>query len=249
MFFKKSIDTEEIALWIRENFKGILFLLSFLALSALAFIGWNKWKENREEQIQSSLYIFQKKLSKLVEDTEKGKDGKKENILSQPLEKKAPAFTPDMKSTALSYEKAIEQHHNSQSVVVFAIDLADFYYQRGDLEKAKKLLSPFVLPEKPLDIYHLASLQLAAYYMDSKECDKALVILSALVKNKKASSLHLEIKLQEAFCFEHLSQYDRALKNYEWIINQDLEGYIGKLAQDYKKMLLLKRNLKKKKLK
>ena len=81
--------------------------------------------------------------------------------------------------------------------------------------------------------------------MDEKECEKALALLEALSLNEKASSFHLESDLQQALCLEHLNRYEQALEKYENILSKDSEGYIGRLAQDYKKILVLNRNLKK----
>ena len=125
--------------------------------------------------------------------------------------------------------------------------MADFYYRYGEREKAKELLSLFAFPKKVSSLYHLASFQLAAYYMDEKECKNALVLLSDLSLNKKAATFHLESDLQQALCLESMNRYEQALHKYEKILNKDPGGYTGRLAQDYKKLLILNKNLKKEK--
>jgi len=236
MFFKGSVTSEQIALWIRRHFKSILFAFSFSVLTAVAFIGWSQWVKNQEKQIQESLYQLQKSLHALVESSEKTTE-----------KKKTPVFDQEMKDQAHSYEQAIMQHQKSRTAVIFAVDLADFYFQRGEVKKAKQLLSLFAFPSKSSSIYHLASFQLSSYYMDTKECEKALEILSQLNLNKEAAPFHLESDLQQALCLEHLNLYDQACYKYESVVNRDPEGYTVRLAQDYKKLLILKKNLKKEK--
>ena len=233
MFFDKKINPEPMVLWIKQNFKKILWISSFSALAALVFIGWSQWEKDQERQIQDSLYELQKSLKELVEKS----GGKtKENLV----------FSQEMKEKARFYEEAIKQNQKSRVAIAFSVDLADFYYQRGEKDKAKELLALFAFPDESSSGYHLASFQLASYYMDEKECEKALAILSHLNRNPKALYLHLESELQQAICLEHLNRYNQALHKYEAVINKDPQGYTGRLAQDYKKLLVLSRNLKRK---
>jgi len=252
MFFIKSITTEQVIAWIQKNFKNILFLLVFFVAVSIAFMIWNSQVEKKTHQLQNQLYKLQKSLHVLVKD-----DVKKEEIntsqspkkIELKEEKSAPLlFTKEMKQQALVYESAILQNQKQSSVVAFAIDLADFYYRRGELMKAKKLLSSFAFPKKKLNVYHLASFQLASYYMSEKKCEEALSLLSDLSQNKSASFFYLESELQQAFCLEQLKRYDQALHKYEDIINKDVQGYTGRLAQDYKKLLIINRKLKNKSL-
>lgn len=246
MFFRRRVKPEQVVSWVQRNFRNILFVLSFLSLTALAFIGWS-WREERQERkIQDSLYGLQHSLKKLLKEDDQGAKNLT-NILESLKEKAPPPFTSEMKDKAFLYEQAIRQNQSRPVSVIFAIDLADFYYQRGEREKARELLSLFAFPTKPSHSYHLASFQLASYYMSDKKCEKALPLLSAIQKNEKAGYFHLESQLQQALCLEYLSRYEQALNKYEDIINKDPEGYTGRLARDYKKLLVLKRNLKEKK--
>ena len=247
MFLKKGITSNQIAFWMRVRIKTILLALFFIVLMACAFIGWNRWKEEQENRIQDSLYAFQKSLHVLVGDPERQSKEKNLNLLTNSGKHKPPVFNQEMKDKARSYEEAIRENQKSRISAVYAVDLADFYYQRAESKKAKELLALFAFPEKSSSIYHLASFQLVNYYMDDKECSKALELLSVLVLNKNAVPFHLEGNLQEALCLEHLNRYEQALHKYEAVINKDPEGYTGRLAQDYKKLLILNRNIKKEK--
>ncbi len=243
MIFQTKGGSERIALWIKQNFNSIVFVLSFFALIALAFIGWNQYVKQREKQAQESLYQLKKAWQSALDAEVKKTKGK---ALSA-NKKKAAQLSPEIRERTSAYEEAIRQEQTSRTGAVFAIDLADFYYQRGEEEKAKSLLSLFAFPERPSSLYHLASFQLASYYMSAKECEKALDILSKLSLNKKAAPFHLESDLQQAFCLEHLKRYDQALNKYNSVINKDPEGYTSRLAQDYKKMMELSRNIQKEK--
>ena len=246
MFSIKNIHSEQIAFWLAKHFKGILLGFSFVVLAALGFIAWSGWKEKENRKAQEALYELQESLKALVKKSE-NKEEEPAISFKDSFGKKPLVFSQEMKAQAKLYEEAIKQRKKLQSSVVFAIDLADFYYQRGEREQAKELLSLFAFPKRDSGIYHLASFQLAAYYMDVKECEKALEILSALSFNPSAAPFHLESGLQQALCLEHLSRYDKALHKYEAVINEDPEGYIGRMAQDYKKLLVLNRNLTKEK--
>lgn len=243
MFSVKNITSEQISLWIGQNFRGLIVAFSSFALIALAFVGWGQWIKKEEIKIQNSLYGFQQSLNKLT-----GEPKEKENpldFLDKPKKKEKLVFNQEMKDKARLYDEAIRKNQKSRVAVSFAVDLANFYYQRDEKQKAKELLSFFALPNKSLDSYQLASFQLAGYYMDDRECEKAMPILSDLIKNKNAGFLHLEAELQSAICLEHLKRYNQALNKYESIINKEPEDYIGRLAQDYKRLLILKRRLKK----
>ena len=245
MFLKKSITSDQIAFWIKKHLKKILFLLCVLIFMSVAFIIWKKWDKGQEDAVQSALYDLQKSLSAL---TEKKESKSQEEALEIGKEDPIPPLTGEMRQKAALYEKAIKENQSRKIAVAFAIDLADFYYRYKETDKAIKLLSLFALPSKKLALYHLASFQLATYYMDydnEEGCPKALEILSALRANKKASSFHLESDLQQAFCLEHLNRQKEALYKYENVLKNDPEGYSGRLAKDYKKLLILNKNLKK----
>ena len=245
MFFDKKINPEQMVLWIKQNFKKILWISSFSALAVLVFIGWSQWEKNQERQIQDSLYELQKSLKELVEKSGEKTKEKSLDLLKNSDPKGNPVFSQEMKEKARFYEEAIKQNQKRRAAIAFSVDLADFYYRRGEKDKAKELLALFAFPDKSSNGYHLASFQLASYYMDAKECEKALAILSHLNRNPKALYFHLESELQQAICLEHLNRYDQALHKYEAVINKDPQGYTGRLAQDYKKLLVLSRNLKK----
>ena len=247
MFLSKSITSDQIAFWIKRHFKKILFLLFGLVFISLAFIIWVKWKNEKETEVQNTLYEFQKSLNTLIE-----KEGSEtqEETLDVLKEEKALSLNEEMRQKAALYEKAVKKHQKRKIAVAFAIDLADFYYRYKETEKSVELLSLFAFPDRDSTLYHLASFQLAAYYMNDdkgKGCEKALTIFSALRANKKASPFHLESDLQQALCLERLNRYEEALHKYESVLKNDPEGYSGRLAKDYKKLLILNRNLKKSK--
>ena len=227
---------------IRAYFQPVLFVASFLALAGLGRIFWLEWQNKQEKQIQDRLYTLQSSLNQAVQKqnkkTEKGK-------LNAPARLDKIQRTKDIKQKAADYEKAIKQNHKRILTTSFAMDLADFYYRQEEKEKAKNLLSLFAFPNRSSSLYHLLSLQLSSYYMDEGECKKALPLLKALSANKKASPFHAESALQEALCLENLSLYKQALEKYETINTQNPDSYIGKLAWDYKQLLILKQNLKK----
>ena len=83
--------------------------------------------------------------------------------------------------------------------------------------------------------------------MDGGECEKALPLLQALGSNSKALVFHLEAGLREGLCLEDLNRLEEAKDSYEKISLQDPEGYTGRLAKDYKKLLILSEKLDKKK--
>ncbi len=236
----KNINPEQIAFWLKKHLKKILFVFSLMTLLALAFIGWSEWRKKEETKIQNSLYEYQEALNKLRERIEVDKKNTLDFLIESDEKKFVP--TEEMKKKADLYERAITQHQSYQASAVFAIDLADFYYEYGEIEKAKELLLLFAFPKKASNIYHLASFQLASYYMDEKDCEKALALLEALSLNEKAEYMHLESHLQQALCLEHLKHYEQALRKYEDILNKDPEGYTGRLARDYKKILILNKN-------
>lgn len=240
MFFRGNVSSRQIAFWLRERIKKILFVFSLLAFCALAFIGWSQWRKDQGKKVRDSLYEMKKSLTLLAE----GAEGEKAPGGAALKETDPPPFTPEMKSQAVLYEKALRQNQKSSVSPPFAVDLADFYYRRGEREKAKNLLAPFALPGKSSSLYHLASFQLASYYMDERDCEKALPLLSGLSSNEKAEAWRLESALQSAICLERAGRWDQALHKYEDLINKDPEGYMGRLARDYKKLLILSRKLK-----
>ena len=241
MFSKININAERVAFWVKNHLKIILFFFFLSILTGFAFIAWKEWQEKKGKQIWNALYEVQKSLKQLVENTE-GKQKEKTLNFLDPDKQKPLIFNEEMKKKADLYEKTIKQFQKNTSSAAFAIDLANFYYKYGETKKAKELLLPFALPKKTSSIYHLLSFQLATYYMNEKECEKALALLEELNSNKKASYFHLESDLQQAICLEHLNRYEQALHKYENILNKDPEGYTGRLAQDYKKTLILNRN-------
>ena len=241
MFFK-ALTREQLILWIGKNLKVILSALAVSVLIVVSFLTWSWWKKEQEYKAQAVLYTFKMSLKALIKE-----DGGQNpfSFLTKEEAKKELVMTKNMEQRASLYEQAVKQNQSFQTTVAFAIDLADFYYRYGQKEKAKNLLSLFAFPSKSHSLYHLAVFQLASYYMSEKGCEKALSLFSQLISNEKASAFHLEISLQRALCLESVNRYKEALEEYEKINIENSENYIGRLAQDYKKLLILKEKLKK----
>ena len=239
MFFK-LFTRDEIVFWIQKNLKVILGFFLVLTLSAVAFLTWHWWSYNQEYKAQVSLYKLQKALKLVAKED----DSKKPfNFLQGGEPEKELIFTEEIQKKTKDYEETVKQHQNFQTSVMFAIDLADFYYRYGQKEKAIELLSLFADSSKKHTLYHLAVFQLASYYMNENKCEKALPLYSDLFANKEAVAFHLESRLQKAICLEAMGRYKSALEEYEKINLEKSEEYIGKLAQDYKRMLILKKKL------
>ena len=123
-------------------------------------------------------FIKYKKDLQVAGEKANGENYRKQNEdISSFLEKKQNiktfVYSKDMKSLSQKYEESVKIYKNKKAAVVFAIDLADFFYLNNEKERARSLLSLFARPEKKSSIYHLASSQLANYYMDEKNCEKA----------------------------------------------------------------------------
>ena len=252
MFLKGPFTSDQITFWIKKHFRKIVFLLFSLLFLGLAAIAWVSWVNKKEKQVLDLLYEAQKSLNSLVKEEDKGAQEEMLDLLKETEEEQNLSLTEEMRQKAQMYEKAVKENRSRKIAVAFAIDLADFYYKYKEPKKSIELLSLFAFPEKNSTLYHLASFQLASYYMDFDEeegCEKALSIFSALRSNKKASSFHLESDLQQALCFEHLNRHEEALHKYESVLKEDPDGYSGRLARDYKKLLILNKNLQNKDLK
>lgn len=221
---------KQLVFWIGRNLQPILFFCGILILIGFGFIGWNEWNKKEEQKNRDVLYEKQKALKQLVNKMESSQ----KDLMS----------APGVKEKAGEYEQAIRQKPKRMSSAVSAIDLADFYYKYGEVKKAKDLLVLFARPEKSSNIYHLVTFQLARYHMDARECKEALTLLEELSLNPKAGYFHLESNLQQALCLENMGRYELALQKYDSVLNKDPEGYTGHLAQDYKKLLIIKRNIK-----
>ena len=240
--FLKSFTREQLILWLGKNLKVILSVCVVTAVIAISVLTWNWLQKKREYKAQADLYTLKMSLKALT------KEDDNKNPLSffkKESAEKELVLTEDIEQKALFYEQSIKQNQSFQTAVSFAIDLSDFYYRYGRKEKAKELLSLFALPLKKHSVYHLAVFQLASYYMNEKDCEKAFLLFSQLISNKKASAFHLESRLQRALCLEALNRSKEALEEYEKINIENSENYIGRLAQDYKKLLILKKKLKK----
>ena len=237
----KAITREKIVSWQLENLKAILSFISILIFIAVAILTWNWQKKQQEYKAQVALYKFKLSLKDLTKEDE---DNKNFNFLKKEEDKKL-VLTQDMEKLASSYEQVIKEQKKFQTAVASAIDLADFYYRYGKKEQAKKLLSLFAFPLKKHSLYHLAVFQLVSYYMNEKDCEKALPLLSKLISNKKAKAFYMESRLQKALCLEAEGKSKLALEEYEKLNIENSDNYLGRLAKDYKSLLILKEKLKK----
>lgn len=246
MFFK-NFSSEAFVIWLSRELNRILWLMAFISFTIVAFLIWNQYQNTENKKLENALYVQQAALKQLIEKSEPvQKEPDKENPFQDIPDQKPKIFSKPMKEQASSYARLIKAHPGRVSAASFAGDLADFYWQREERAEAIDLLLPFAQAKKSLNIYHLLSFQLASYYMDEKKCEAAIPLLSALITNEKARFLHLESRLQKAICLEHLKRREAALHEYESIIHQD-SGYLGRVAQDYKRLLILKNQLKEKK--
>ena len=241
MFFKGFITREQLILWIGNNLKVILSVFVMSVLIVASFLTWSWWTKEQEHKVQAVLYGFKMSLKALTKEDDRNSF----SFLAKEETKEELVMTEDMKQRAVLYESAVTQNQKFQVAVAFAIDLADFYYRYNQKEKAKNLLSLFAFPLKSHSLYHLAVFQLAGYYMNEKSCEQALSLFSQLISNEKASAFHLESRLQRALCLESVNRSKEALEEYEKINIENPKDYIGRLAQDYKKLLILKEKLKK----
>ena len=230
------------ALWIKSHFQAILSVMAVCALAGLGFIGYKTWSEKQNQQVRKSLYQLKKSLYDMDPNKE---DPKALPDLLKDQQLKSLKLTPKMKETAAQYAELIKKRHKTKASAEFALDLADFYYRYNEKEKAKSLLALFALPKKTSAVYHLIAFQLASYYTNPAECEKALALLEALRQNKKAIAFHQESALKEGLCFELTGQKDKALARYEEILQKDPDSWTGQQAQDYRRILILSRNIQK----
>ena len=228
--------------WLDKNKKTVVIFFSVLALFGLIFLTNNWWKQEQEYKNQVFLYKFKASLKNFRKED----DSKKPfDLLSKEEPEDKLILTEDMKKKASAYEQAVRQNQKFQTTAAFAVDLADFYYRYGKKDQAKDLLSLFALPLKKDSVYHLAVFQLTGYYMNEKDCKQALPLLSQLISNESAAAFHLEGRLQKTICLEFENRHKEALEEYEKISIEKPDSYMGRLAKDYKRLLILKEKLKK----
>ena len=171
---------QKTALWIQDHFKAVLFGAGFVCILGLSAFARIQWEKRQEKQAHDRLYLHRSALEKAHKKAngENHKRGAKNIADFFKPKKEAPfIYSDDMKAKAGGYEEAIKKNQKTLAAAAAAVDLADFYYQAGEKEKALSLLSLFshrrrsVLfrDKRSSSVYTLLRLQLAGFYMDEKK--------------------------------------------------------------------------------
>ena len=249
---------QKTALWIQNHLKAILFGTGFVCILGLSTFAWVQWERHQEKQVHDRIYIYRSALEKAHKKAngENHKRGVK-NIADffKPKKETPFVYSDDMKAKAGKYEEAIKKDQKTLAAAAAAIDLADFYYQAGEREKARSLLSLFshgkrnvlsVLFEekKSSSVYTLLRLQLAGFYMDEKNCEKALPLLSLVANTKHAEPFHSETWLQMGLCYEQLKDSFKVEETYGKIREQYPESSVAQTAEVYLRLFKISQKYK-----
>ncbi|MCY4513495.1 MAG: hypothetical protein OXB86_07385 [Bdellovibrionales bacterium] len=250
---------QRVASWIQKHFRNILFGIGFICVSGLSAFAWFQWEEYREQKAYNRIYIHQSAFEKAYKKAngDNHKRGARSVVDFFKPKKEVPfVYSNEMKTKAGQYEDAIRSNQSALAGAAAAIDLADFYYQAGEKEKALALLSLFSHRQQKFllslfgknrssSVYTLLRLQLAGFYMDKKNCEKALPLLSMITETKSAQPFHPEAWLQKGLCYEEMKDVFRVEEAYGTIkanypdspVAQTAEVYLRlfKISQKYNK--------------
>ena len=245
--------------WIQDHLKPILFSTGFICVCGLSVFAWFQWEKREEKQAYDRIYIYQSAFEKAYKKAngENHKRGAKSIVDFFKPKKDTPfVYSDEMKTKAGKYEEAIRKDQKALAGAAAAIDLADFYNQVGEREKALSLLTlfshrsqnflSFLFKEKHFSsVYTLIRLQLANFYMDEKDCEKALPLLSLVTETKNAKPFHPETWLQIGLCYEQIQDTLRVEETYEKIKAQYPDSPVAQTAEVYLRLFKISQKYKK----
>ena len=236
----KTPLNQRIITWIQKQFKStVLFCIAALVLG-IGYLSLFKWNQHQEAKIYSELYVFKKSLTQSIMEANKGENFREKDRNIYRIFKKnssKPVYSQKMNQVSLTYEEKIKTVINKKITGLFVTDLADYFYKKGDIQKAQDLLSSFVAGKKPTGFIQLAYLQLIAYYMNQSACSKVLPLLDKITDAKKAKPFHSEAWMQKGICYEEQKEWKKAEEMYKQSLEQSSNPFYKKLASDYLRAL------------
>ena len=231
---------QRIITWIQNQFRFIVILCITSLVLGIGYLSWFKWSQYQETKIYSKLYVFKKSLTQsIMEANEQENFREKDENIYKILKKdfSQPVYSQKMNQISLAYEEKIKTFINKKITGLFVIDLADYYYKKGDVQKAQNLLSSFIVGKKPTGFIQLAYLQLISYYMNKTSCSKALPLLDKITEAKTAKPFHAEAWMQKGICYEEQKEWGKAEEMYKQSIKQASSPFYKKMAADYLRAL------------
>ena len=234
--------------FVVQWFKTLMVVLGLLVVIVGSVFAVMFFEEQKKQKAVAILYQKQKALKSLIKE--------EQNPLSF-LQTQELIWNKEMDNPAKEYEQAIVSYQSIKMATYFAMDLADVYYRYGKKQKAKTLLSLFSTPKKKKLLFfpsssfsslsQLAIFQSVTYLMNAEKCDKALELLDTLLLQDSAKAFHAEARMQKALCLQKNNRYDEALLEYQRVLAENPDTYVGNQAQGFEKILTLEKKLSSKK--
>ena len=226
--------------WIEQELKPILGLCGLIIVGGVGALSWSQWSDYENQKLYSKLNVFKVKLNLAIKEANKGEDFRnKETVLYKMFKKEVaqPIYSETMNQIALEYEQNINEVIGKKVTGIFAIDLADYFYQKKETQKAQNLLSSFIKNKKPKTFVQLAYMQLISYYIDQNKCNEALILLDKITNTKTAKPFHAEAFVQKGICYGELKQWGQAKKMYEKSLDLSDEPFHRRIVSNYLRIL------------
>lgn len=242
---KKALD-QKIIQWVEQNFRYVLGLCGILLFGCVAVLVWSEWSKSQDQKIYSEIFIFKSKLDKATLEANNGSNFRDKSQSFYRAFKKdtpEPVYSDKMNQVALEYEKKIKNHINKKVAGFFVIDLADYFHQKGEIQKAQNLLALFLKDRKPKKFLLIVYMQLISYYMDQGNCSKALPLLDRIIKTDNARTFHSEAFVQKGVCYAKESKWDQAEKMYRSSLDLSEDPFHKKMMLNYLKVLKFNKKL------
>ncbi len=177
---------------------------------------------SKEKQIQESFYSIEKKYNDY-----KSKKNKDQNPTAKADKKETPVSVEELAKNLAEVKKELESFI-AVNPGYKANQMAALYYAEILREEKNKELALTTLQKVQNNDHGLVNTlvqqQIGQILADTDKCKEAIESWQKIINRKEASFIHSDVQIQQALCYQKLSDFKKAEELLTNVANQKTEG-------------------------
>ncbi|MBY0314921.1 MAG: hypothetical protein K2Q26_05345 [Bdellovibrionales bacterium] len=228
--------SEQLSHYVQKSAVPLMILLVVIAAGGIGFHFMNSKKSEKAEKLGSELFTIRKEYrtatEELAKTLPKPQEGKPQ--LEAPKPKKADA----QKAYSALVEKLdgfVKANQGTLVAVEGGLLAAEMAQSYDDWNKGAEILNSSLkdFNDKGNFLYGTAYSELGHFYAKLDKCNEATQAWEKAMGSEPVAFLKPQLRLKLGVCFEKLSQWDRAEKMYQDIINETPATLTARTAKKF----------------
>ncbi len=211
---------------VYDNKTPIALFVCAIILAGVAVTGFDYYKDKKELESQSALYIVQSKYEKKMaefEPSEKKEDKKPEQ--------KTIDFEKDLRPFVDNYKSVFKEHKGTKGALMAANHAATILEEHGKVDEGLSLLEKAseTIDSKEL-IDALTRMTHARLLEKNGKCEQAIKEWDQVIKESTLAYLHPDALLKKGLCQLTIGKKQEAQETYQIIKDDFADTAAGKSA-------------------